>query len=235
MNPGFIQKESIVDAGKHTAFLETDVELADGSTAYIKGTAFFISENRLITAAHNIVPESGRVTKIAIRYEGAKKVEPVGATLSCRVVAVMPKTNPSGYNPLEDLAILECIGHDYPKFLKLSTDELPLNATVHIIGYPGEVTAEWLKERHPELSDYEAGRDDANKLLPRGMLTATEGTISSNVGGRVSYEISTVPGLSGACILYDGKVYGTCLSDLLKLMMQRSSPRTQSEYGGPFQ
>ena len=225
MSAGFGPQESIINAGKHTAFLETDVELASGSTAYIRGTAFFISENLLLTAAHNVKPNDGRVTKISIRYEGAKKVEPVGATLRCRVVAAMAKTDPSAHRPYEDLAILECIGHDCPNFLHLSTDELPLNATVHIIGYPGEITTEWLEERHPELGNFEASQAAAKKLLPRGLLTTTEGKISSNIGGCVSYEISTVPGLSGGCLLYEGKVYGISSLDVLKLMY-RSPPRT---------
>jgi len=234
MSFGFGQPANILNAGKHTAFLETDVELVDGSTAYIKGTAFFVSENLLLTAAHNVVAENGRVTKVGIRYEGAKKVEPVGATLKCRVVAVMPKSDPSTYNPREDLAILECIGHDCPHFLRLSTDPLPPTAIVHIIGYPGEVTKEWLNARHPELRDYETSRNVAHKLLPRGMLTASEGKISSIDGGCASYEISTVEGMSGGCLLYDDKVYGISVEDPPKLMRRRSPSRTQPKHRCSF-
>ena len=210
MSSDFGQQASILNAGKHSAFLETEVELDDGSTEYHKGTAFFVSENLLLTAAHNVEPEHGRVTKISIRYEGSKKVEPTGSTLRCRVTAVMPKIDPSKYDPLEDLAILECFGHDSPHFLHLSTDELPPTATVHVIGYPGEITEEWLKARHPELDDYDgSNRAAAHKLLPQGMLTATEGKISVVWGGYAEYEISTVVGMSGGCLLYNGKVHGT--------------------------
>ena len=175
-------------------------------------TAFFVSENRLLTAAHNVVQESGRVTKVSIRYE-AKKVEPVGARLKCRVVAVIPKSDPSGpYNPLEDLAILECSGRDSPNFLHLSTDALPSTAVVvHIIGYPDEVDQEWHEGRHPELEDYKASRNDTHKLLPQVMLKATESKISSVAGGCVSYENLNVSGMSGGCLLYDGEVYGISL------------------------
>ena len=206
MSLGFGQPATILNAGKHTACLETDVELDDGSTAYIKGTAFFVSENLLLTAAHNVVPQSGRVTKVAIRYEGAKKVEPVGATLKCRVLALMPKSDPtSTYNPLEDLAILECIGHDYPHFLiyqRTRYRRLRSSTSLDILA------RSWLEARHPELGDYDASRNAAHKLLPRGMLTATEGKISSIDCGCASYEISTVGGMSGGCLFYDGKVYG---------------------------
>jgi len=208
MNVDFEQESSILNAGKHSAFLEVDVELDDGSTAYLKGTAFFVSENYLLTAAHNVVLKAGKVTKVSIRYEGLKKVEPTGTTFKCRVVAVMPNFNPASYDLLEDLAILECLGHDSPHFLHLSTDPLPSTAVVHVIGYPGKITEEWLRDRHPDLDDYGSSHTAAHKLLPQGMLTATEGKISVISGGYAEYNISTVEGMSGGCLLYNDKAYG---------------------------
>ena len=208
MNLDFEQETSILNAGKHTALLETEVELRNGSTEYYKGTAFFVSENLLLTAAHNVVPRSGKVTKISVRYEGLKRIEPTGTTFKCRIVSVMPRNDASTYDPLEDLAILECLGHDSPYFLHLSTAELPPEATVHVIGYPGKITEDWLKARHPELDDYDSSHAAANELLPQGTLTATEGKISSIKDGYAVYQISTVGGMSGGCLLYNGKVHG---------------------------
>jgi len=209
MDLNFEQQTSILEAGKRTALLETEVELDNRSTEYHRGTAFFVSENHLLTAAHNVVPKSGKVTKISVRYEGLKKIEPTGTTYKCRVVSVMPNTSSaSEYDPVEDLAILECVGHDSPYFLRLSTDNLPPQATVHVIGYPGEITKEWLTARHPDLDDYVFSHIAANKLLPQDTLTATEGKISYVRDGYAVYEISTVVGMSGGCLLYNGKVYG---------------------------
>ena len=208
MSIDFAPQASILNAGKHTAFLETEVELDDGSSEYHRGTAFFVSENRLLTAAHNVVPKSGKATKISVRYEGLKKIEPTGPTFKCQLVATMSGHKSSVYDPIDDLAILECCGHDSPYFLHLCTDELPPTAIVHVIGYPGEITEEWLITRHPGLDDYASSHHAAHQLLPQGMLTATEGRISDIAQGTASYKISTVGGMSGGCLLYNGKVYG---------------------------
>jgi len=231
MNPDFEpEAPSILNAGKHSALLETEVELDDGSTEYHKGTAFFVSENYLLTAAHNVVPKIGKVIKTSIRYPGLKRLDPTGGTFKCSLVAVMPGYNPAAYKPLEDMAILECSGHDSLDFLHLSTDELPSEVVVHVVGYPGKITEEWLKARHRNLDDYGSSNTAALELLPQGRLTVTEGRISTIADGIASYEISTSEGMSGGCLLYNGRVYGTIPCRRGKLTSRRRPPWTRAKY-----
>lgn len=221
---------NILNAGKHSALLEAEVELDDGSTEYRKGTAFFVSENYLLTAAHNVVPRSGKIIKTSIRYPGLKWIDPTGGTIKCSLIAVMPGYNPTTYKALEDLAILKCSGHDSLDFLHLSTDELPSEAPVHVVGYPGEITEEWLKARHRNLDDYGSSNAAALKLLPQRRLTVTEGKISAMTDGIASYEISTAEGMSGGCLLYNGRVYGTIHVVGAKLTSRRYPPWTSAKY-----
>ena len=204
-----VQEEFILNAGNHTVFVETEIERANGDTDCVTGTGFFVSENLILTAKHNVMPENGKVTRIAIKYEGVKVVKPTDATFACELVDVMPSTDPATYSPLEDLAILSCPAHYCPRFLPLSTDKLDKGMLVRVIGYPGEVTEEWLATRHPSLKgDPKSNVDFAQKLLPHRTLTVTEGGISDIVRGCATYEISTVPGMSGGCLLHEGKVCG---------------------------
>jgi len=204
-----VQKEFILNAGNHTVLVETEIEREDGSIDSVTGTGFFVSENLILTAKHNVVPDNGEVTRIGIKYEGVKVVKPTDATFACELVDFMPRTDPVTNSPLEDLALLSCPAHYCPRFLSLSTEKLEKGMVVRIVGYPGKVTEDWLTSRHPSLKgDPKSNMDFAQKLLPRRTLTVTEGSISDIVCGCATYEISTVPGMSGGCLLHEGKVCG---------------------------
>ena len=206
------QEENIINAGNHTVFIETEFECADGSTQTKTGTGFFVSENLILTAKHNVVSDDGLSSRIAIKYEGVKFVKPTDPTISCELVAHMQPTDPAKYHPLEDLAILKCPAHHSPCFLRLSTETcLTEDMVVHVIGYPGKVEEGWLTSRHETLKgDPKSNVKIVQDMLPRRKLTVSEGKI---MGGPVEpgcakYEVSTVPGMSGGCLLYEDKVCG---------------------------
>jgi len=111
--------------------------------------------------------------------------------------------------PLEDLAILRCFGKY--SFLPLSTVTPSERTDVHIIGYPGKTTKAWLKRRHGlELPDLESALKDAQALLPESTSTVSVGKITNikDGDGCANYNVSTVPGISGGCLLSQGDVCG---------------------------
>ena len=202
------EEEYILNAAKRTVFVETEIE-RDGEIECSTGTGFFVSEDLILTAKHTVVPDHGKVLRIATRCEGLKIIEQDTPTWECQLVAVMPKADPINYNPLEDLAILRCPGHYSPRFLHLSADKLENEMVVHIIGYPGAVKQTWLRSRHESLKGNPLSNVElVQKFLPQRTLTVTEGSISEVVGGCARYTVSTVPGMSGGCLLYQGKVCG---------------------------
>jgi hypothetical protein len=206
------EQEAILKAGAHTVFIETEIQRDDGSIDNMTGTGFFVSEKHILTAAHVVVPKDGTAIRIAVKCEGLKTVVPTAPTWDCELVAVMPTSDPGTYDPVEDLAILRCPAHHSSEFLRLST-EAPEVATVtaYVIGYPGDLDQGWLSSRHPDLKDPRSVLKEAKQMLPRRTLTVTEGKITELVGGRANYQISTVPGMSGGCLMQKGKVCGIFL------------------------
>ena len=56
------------------------------------------------------------------------------------------------YKPGEiskDIAILSSENFVVKHYLKISTDPVPENATIDVVGYPGEKKRKWLREKHP--------------------------------------------------------------------------------------
>jgi len=198
------EQRNIKYGRKCTAVLETEVELPDGSLKYGKATAFIVSEDSLLTAASNVTPECGKVTRISIRYTGKEKIEPTGGTMICQVVDVTPDCS-----KFESLAILKSSGVAYDTFLHLSTDPLPSAAIVHVIGYPGEVTKEWLEARLPDL-EFSGQAPDEPRLTDT--LTAVEAKISAIRDCFAIYDFSHIEskigGMRGGCLFYNNKVYG---------------------------
>jgi hypothetical protein len=166
----------------------------------------------------------GKITKVYITCEGAKKIEDDTPTQECEIVDILHTDD-----ILEDIAILRCPGHHSRSYLPLSSDPLPLNALVHIIGYPGEIKTEWMRSAHSGLLiDCDASRIASEILLPPITLTATEGTIQQVHDACAFTKISTSRGMSGGCLLYRGKIYG--ISDISPTNYRRCSSRTQAEY-----
>src|SRR5271169_3740169 len=84
-------QEDFIRVGNQTVFIETDIQLEDGSTRNGCGTGFFVSAKLILTAAHVVVAEEGKVTGIRINYAGAKTVDASANTLECELVEVMRK------------------------------------------------------------------------------------------------------------------------------------------------
>ena len=212
MNPDGSQPSSVLKVAKHTVFVETTIRFNNGTTKTKSGTGFLVSEDLVLTAAHVVVHGSGTVMRIAITYEGLKIVDSDAARYDCELVEVMPRIYAENFDrhPMEDLAILRCLGHH--SFLRLSTVTPSEGTDVQVIGYPGKIEKTWLKKRHgSEIIDLESAIKDARALLPRNKLNVTKGQITSidHSSGCATHEASTVPGMSGGCLLYGDNVCGT--------------------------
>lgn len=117
----------------------------------------------------------------------------------------------------QDIAILKC-SIIYGAGPSLATDisELKENAEVDIIGYPGEITNKGIT-RIQGLQDYQQSKLDAKTLLPSGKLIVTRGKVGSIHEDYFTYNAATIHGMSGSCVVYNGKVFG-----ILWIPFQRS-------------
>jgi V8-like Glu-specific endopeptidase len=171
------------------------------------GTAFFIAPKYLLTAAHNVygdnrkyiisLPKSRRV-RYSDLVSGAD-------TLECSLLATVYGKNKK-FAHKNDMAILHCGSFSAKDYLHLSKVPPPEKAEVSVIGYPGEIHTAWIR-RQPGINDIDDGTAAAQLLLPRGQLTVSQGTVTRS-NHLISYHLSTCPGLSGSCVLYEGKVVG---------------------------
>lgn len=206
------RKNQILFAGKHVARLRAVELLPDGTCQTISGTAFFFAHNLLLTAAHNVIPrtDGGRIIKIGFAYMGRSIVDCNTPTNECIVTAL----HYAHKSMSQDIAILKCPRHYAPTFLSLSADPLGKGDVVHVIGYPGEISSDWLKDAHDSLNDLQTSLCRSEVLLPKDTLTVTEGIMESMQDGKLSYRISTSHGMSGSPVLYNGKVHGITIINL---------------------
>jgi len=208
MSSSNIQRDQLfLKVGSHTVFVETEFQLEDGSEETMTGTGFFVAENLVLTAAHVVVPKNGKVTAIGVKYKGIKYVKPTDPTIESQLLEVIPPMDPDIYNPLEDLAIIKCRMRS-PHFLRLSTEKPSKGDDVQIVGYPGNVDKDWLSSRHPSLKDPDSDIEVVKQLLPRRKLTVSEGEVSEIKDGCARHGVSTIPGMSGGCLVYQGQVCG---------------------------
>jgi V8-like Glu-specific endopeptidase len=173
------------------------------------GTAFFVSETRLLTAGHNIAGVNDRVTRISISLPGVPNVVATDMSLrkiplvECKVIGTMYRHDQQ-YS--KDIAILDSGSFRNPDYVSLSAIIPPKEAVVDVIGYPGKIRQEWIQAQWG-LKDITKGQQDAKKLLPAGSLLVTRGTVEDSEE-IMSYHISTCPGMGGSCVLYQGSVIG---------------------------
>jgi hypothetical protein len=124
-----------------------------------------------------------------------------------------------------DLAILECCDDQTHDFLPIAprNAELPPNTIVDIFGYPGDMKEKLLRREHyiTALKDLDASQKEATTLLVPNTLMISRGTIQPHdehlMKSEISYSITTCPGMSGGCIVYNNMVYGTSLHTLFSL------------------
>ena len=209
-------QNTIMKAGKCTALLEVEFRKSDGGIIKGYGTAFFVTEKHLLTAGHNIVAEDPRTDRISIRiaYPGVKVYDADSSairTLDCDLLKTL-YTKGDKKIKSKDIAILRCEGLNGGSYLPLSSDPLPSNAVVDIIGYPSSGHHDCIVRHKNDLNDSEASEASSKVLLPTNTLVVTRGTVektdAANTNGLISYKVSTCHGMSGSCLLYEGKVYG---------------------------
>ena len=93
---------------------------------------------------------------------------------------------------------------------QLSTDLPPVGSTVDVIGYPGDLKSPiWMKNKVDLLNDIDRSVATLQKLLPSRTIVTSRGTVRECTGTLIKYNLSTVPGMSGSCVLYQGKLIGT--------------------------
>lgn len=175
-------------------------------------TAFFVSETKLLTAGHNIAGVYDRVTRISVSVPGTSQVLSREMSLhkipliDCKLVGTLYKRG-GPYD--KDIAILDSGSFRSAHYVQLSSIIPPKDALVDVIGYPGEITREWI-EAQWGLKNHTQGAEDAKKFLRAGSLTVTRGKVEDSEE-TMSYHISTSPGMGGSCVLYQGCVIGTTL------------------------
>jgi hypothetical protein len=152
------------------------------------------------------------IKSMRLSYAGAKTVDNQTNTFGCKVLATSYiSSNPD--NSRTDVAILECSSHEAGVYLHLSDsiNELQPGAVVDIIGYPCYFTKDQENQfqEKGELRCYDESMKEAGKMLPPKTLTVSRGSVEEIQKGLIRYKISTLPGMSGACLMYNGKVYGS--------------------------
>lgn len=202
-------------AAKCTAFVIIDLPAAspNGQPARHFGTAFFISKKLLLTAGHNTLGPNGVLSHVRITYPGTPYIDyqglsptkPTIPTIDCKVVGTL-YTGKNADPFSNDIAILDAGSHNAVFHLDLSANLPPPSSIVNVIGYPGVATQQWLGS-HEGIGDVNASRTAAEILFPAQRLTITSGTVEK-VGTTISYNLSTMPGMSGGCVLYNGTAVG---------------------------
>jgi V8-like Glu-specific endopeptidase len=194
------------------AFLIVDFE--NSSRRF--GTAIFINEKYLLTAGHCVYDKHRRMDAPKIRvvtpglpYVDYGKLEKGQVlTMDCTIVKNLFK-GVSGPNEC-DIALLHAGTSNGPLGIELSSTPPPPGAVVDVIGYPGTAVPGWLKKKLVEetIHDFNETIETVRKLLPDRTLTISRGYIEKTGDNLISYNVSTVPGMSGSCLLYKGKVIG---------------------------
>lgn len=202
-------RDSIFDAARNTALLEVEIRKNDGTIQKGHGTAFFVTEKHLLTAGHNVCNSLGTVISIRIAYPGVKVYDESEkmATFDCILLKTLYSDDVQNGRLAKDVAILRCEAHNGGSYLPLSSDQLPLNAVVDILGYPAFGHDSCIS-RHSDLTNSKTSETSSKILLPPKTLMVTRGTVEKMDDGLISYKVSTCPGMSGGCLLFDGKVYG---------------------------
>jgi hypothetical protein len=203
------RKASLQKAGQSTCFVgvQPGVDFAGKPTAYGAGTAFFVGPKTLVTAGH-LVPDNKR--KIMAQIPGTRPrtlfVEnlfnkPKFEVIECKCIG-------TGY-PNADISILQVVG-PYVATTYLQIEPLmPKDedrTSVDVVGYPGLYDEYYIQSMHDAAIEWEAVNDVLD-LFPKHELVITHGPIVDR-GIMPTYRLSTVTGMSGSPVLFNGKVIG---------------------------
>jgi V8-like Glu-specific endopeptidase len=193
------------------ALMIIDHTAADGRVTTHHGTAFFISEKLLLTAGHNIFASPNVKVKLRITIPGTPYFQESGVgsrnsgpTIDCKLVGTLYKNQNVPWH--HDIAILDAGTYNASSYVRLSSELTSLPAKVNVIGFPGNVSWGWLR-CHEGLADVPVNRRATDDMFPANRMTITSGQVES-LGQTISYKLSTTPGMSGGCVLYNGYAIG---------------------------
>lgn len=176
----------------------------------------FIDDKHLLTAGHCFYDKNRRTDTIKrirvvspglpyVNYSELQNGEIL--TLDCTIAKNLFKGIPG---PEPDIALLHAGTGNGPLGTELSTEVPQPGAVVDVIGYPQEPLAAWFNlEKLKNIDDLDETIKTVRKLLPYRTLTISRGTIKTIGKGYITYKVSTVPGMSGSCLVHQGKVIGT--------------------------
>jgi Trypsin-like peptidase domain len=183
-------------------------------------TGFYVDKRYVVSAGHCFYDSYNRadtIKSILATFPGVPNVDfdklhnEELCTLNFKVINNL-------YDPLHakrehDIALLECQGGvNGPRVIRLSTEFPPPDAIVDVIGYPAFISdPSYLVTTKYKLKDLARALERIRTLLPMFSLTVSRGTIEST-GKMISYNASTIPGMSGSCLLYRGNVVGIFIS-----------------------
>jgi len=198
--------EGLIAAGKCIAYLY--VKFKDDSEAQI-ATAFFIGPKHLLTAAHSLYKKDSSFQSIQLIGPGIPHIDVNKfynndyATVDCDLIGTYYDVRGSYEG---DIALLYSGSFNSPHFIQLSTVAPLKGEIVDVIGYPGPASEVWMSTQG-KLNDITTSLARVAKLLPNRRLSVSRGTVEAT-GDIVSYNLSTVPGMSGSCVVYQGKAIG---------------------------
>ena len=204
-------KHNILRASKATSLLLVQLTNSKGESDWEYATAFFVAPNLLLTAGHAALDPPDVKTERWVFLPGTPylDMDQIASrdpwAIRCTVVDNMYK---AGAAISKDIAILSSGSFETKHYLKLSTDLVPAKATIDVVGYPSSKKENWLRRKHPDLESLVTGATAVENLLPTRKLVVTRGVVADHRADVTSYIISTCPGLSGGCLIYNGKVHG---------------------------
>lgn len=206
----------IFDGGIATCCLV--VEYANNPNKHY-GTAFFVTHGDLLTAGHNLVSGPDRATRVSITPPGLPQIDPTRLnTIRCEIVFNHYRADDPD-NSIEVAALKAEAFHAASPLTFLERGVvLPTEEIVSVIGYPGDVARpHLLRAEHILHADLEAVVAITEHALPAKTLVETRGRVQQidNASGTIHYEISTLQGMSGSAVLYNGKICGNYFPDLL--------------------
>ena len=208
MDPHFdLRRESLAKVGKSTCYIA--VKLPDGNVA--TGTAFFVSESKLLTAGHM---RYGADNEIVAQYPGAHianlnakelfEDDPPVSTFKCRVLDYR--------RPAADIMLLDCSASGYRAscWVDLMPSSLCPDTPVDLVGYPGLYEHQYLMDTQGRTARTAEALDEISDLLPRCHLIISHGPVIGMdlSGNHASYRLSTIGGMSGSAVVRDEKAVG---------------------------
>src|ERR1700737_4179068 len=209
------EKPGLIKAAKATCLLFVKITDAQNRVDWEFATAFFVGKNTLLTAGHAALDSRDTKTERYIFLPGTRYLDMDNVqtltpyAIRCTVLDTIYKST----DPSRDIAILSSGSFETQSYVTLAADRIPNEVTVDIVGYPGRKSTKWLRDKHQGLRSLVDAEKSGEIFLPTGHLAVTRGVVLENTDGNMtSYKISTCPGLSGSCVVYNGKVYGIKLT-----------------------